>query len=388
MRKHEQLSSRGPRRWLALLLVGLLAATGSIATAGPASAGPCDSLAPGEWLGSWAQDSVAEAGGVARFSLAFSGNQVSGTLQFAAGQTVLVGNDAIVGARGAGSCSFTGTVGGLVTIEGTITPNEQEVTGAWSYAGATGSWRAGRVTDSASGTGTTVTTDETASGVSTGDPIATTVETPDGGLVTIDEAISTGGSVSGYSLFDTVVRITAPVATVEAPLILTFDVHTSAFNGSGSAPTVFRNGVAIPACQDPSKAIPDPCLVGITNLTPPGTGLRFVVRTSQASTWFFGIAHGKDPRIVSEKLLSAKLGVSYSKQLTAVGVAGTHYKWKKLTKLPKGLKLAAKTGLISGIPKKQAGTFVITVALISKSKAKGQPKVIKQVMKSFSLTIK
>jgi hypothetical protein len=65
--------------------------------------------------------------------------------------------------------------------------------------------------------------------------------------------------------------------------------------------------------------------------------------------------------ITTAALPNATLGVPYSKQLSACSGGKVPYKWKKLSKLPQGLKLNAKTGLISGTPKKLRGTFSFTV---------------------------
>jgi hypothetical protein len=64
----------------------------------------------------------------------------------------------------------------------------------------------------------------------------------------------------------------------------------------------------------------------------------------------------------------ARGGVAYSLPLKASGGTAP-YKWKKATKLPKGLKLNAKTGLISGIPKK-GGVYAVTVRVTDKAKPK------------------
>jgi hypothetical protein len=374
------------RRGLATVLVTILAGTGAhaVMTAGPAAAGPCDTVS-GEWLGSWTMDNATASGGAGRFDMTFSGPSVTGTLQFALGQSVLNPNDAIVGVRAVGSCSFSAVVGGVVTIDGTVAAGEQEMSGAWAYGTFTGSWRVGRVTDSASTTGTSLSTDETASGVSASDPVNTTVESPNSGLIEIDEALSTGGSVSGYSILGTIVRITAPAASAADPLELHFDVHNSVLNSATGPIVLFRNGVAIPLCLGATPPITsDPCVSAVTGIT---DGIRFTVLTSQASMWFLGFEKPKVLEIVSDKLLNAKLGEQYSKTLVATNTVGLA-KWKKLTKLPKGLKLDRKTGVLSGVPKKVSGTFTFKLAIIDKVKVKGSPATKTVVEKTFTLTVK
>jgi hypothetical protein len=75
-------------------------------------------------------------------------------------------------------------------------------------------------------------------------------------------------------------------------------------------------------------------------------------------------------QVTTSSLPNGTLGVAYSKQLFASGGTAP-YKFKKLSKLPKGLKLKAKTGLISGTPKKETGTFVVTVQARDKYGAVG-----------------
>ena len=89
--------------------------------------------------------------------------------------------------------------------------------------------------------------------------------------------------------------------------------------------------------------------------------------------------------IVTSSLPSGTVGVGYSKVLAAAG--GTPpYKWKKLTTFPKGLKLKAKTGVISGTPKVR-GTFSVTVQVRYKTKLPKQKAVWHYATKSFTITI-
>jgi Tol biopolymer transport system component len=85
-------------------------------------------------------------------------------------------------------------------------------------------------------------------------------------------------------------------------------------------------------------------------------------------------------RVTTSSLPNGKVGTVYSRALAATG--GTvPYKWKKLTKLPKGLKLS-KTGVITGTPK-AAGTFSVGVSV----KDAGKKPLRKTATRTFSLRI-
>jgi hypothetical protein len=90
-------------------------------------------------------------------------------------------------------------------------------------------------------------------------------------------------------------------------------------------------------------------------------------------------------RITTASLPNGSFGVAYSATLTAAdGIAP--YKWKKVTKPPKGLKLNATTGVISGTPKLR-GTFSFTVQARYKTKALKQPAVWHTASRVLSITV-
>jgi hypothetical protein len=77
-------------------------------------------------------------------------------------------------------------------------------------------------------------------------------------------------------------------------------------------------------------------------------------------------------RIDTESLPEATLGVPYATKLAASGVSAP-FKWKKIGKLPKGLKLNAKTGELSGTMKASkvsAGTYTVRIQVTDHKKRK------------------
>jgi hypothetical protein len=87
-------------------------------------------------------------------------------------------------------------------------------------------------------------------------------------------------------------------------------------------------------------------------------------------------------RIQTTALAAATVGKAYAVRLVAMNGTAP-YKWKKLTKLPKGLKLAAKTGVISGKPK-AAGTYSVRVQVTDRKR----PKPIRVATKTFVLSVR
>ena len=83
-------------------------------------------------------------------------------------------------------------------------------------------------------------------------------------------------------------------------------------------------------------------------------------------------------------LAEAKRGTPYTAELKASGGIPP-YKWKKVGKLPKGLKLNGKTGMITGTPslKLAAGSYSIGVT-VSDSKKKGKDSATATLMLNVS----
>jgi hypothetical protein len=101
--------------------------------------------------------------------------------------------------------------------------------------------------------------------------------------------------VTNYQLLQQQLTISAPDATVAAPLQLEFTLDSSVVGSTDPATIdVIRDGVPVQPCADSSgQANPDPCLASRTTLA--GGDLRLVVLSSHASRWNFGILLDRPP---------------------------------------------------------------------------------------------
>lgn len=146
--------------------------------------------------------------------------------------------------------------------------------------------------DTATGTfgagGGTVTTGNVAT---PSDPIESTLTSPVAGTITVTEQTTASVPPTGFSLLGNEVVITAPTATPANPLRFVFRLDATLLAAGGVTPetvTIFRNGVAVPACTNPAavSAAPDPCVFQRTLLADGDAEIG--VYTSAASTWAFG----------------------------------------------------------------------------------------------------
>ncbi len=151
--------------------------------------------------------------------------------------------------------------------------------------------------DSASQDAPAAGTVSTNTSTSPDDPVGASVTTPLAGTVTIDEVAATTPDPSGYSLLGQEVQITAPSASAADPLVLEFRLDASVLPPGADETTAqaFRDGAPIADCDAGagSSAAPDPCVAART--ATPGGGVELTVRTSQASTWNFGVTLDATP---------------------------------------------------------------------------------------------
>jgi hypothetical protein len=186
-------------------------------------------------------------------------------------------------------------------------------------------------------------------------PVIATVTSPHEGTLSFTK--TPGTAPLGYSALGVGVVISAPAATPEQPLSISFDIDASTLPPGTplSSVTVFRDHTAVGACTG-AAATPDPC-VSARSLS---SGILSVtVLTSHASTWDFGIADrpaDTAPVFTSSAPPSvATVGVPFSYTYLATGSPAPTFGVASGS-LPAGLTLDPATGVLSGTPTTD-GTF-------------------------------
>jgi len=116
-------------------------------------------------------------------------------------------------------------------------------------------------------------------------PVVTAITTPNAGAVSITQAPPPSAPSSGFAVIGQQITISAPPASVNAPLVLVFSIDASEIP-SGADPltlVVLRDGAAIADCSGPAGvASPDPCVSGRVVL---GDGdVQITVLTSSTTT--------------------------------------------------------------------------------------------------------
>ncbi|MCY7396387.1 MAG: hypothetical protein LH468_09605 [Nocardioides sp.] len=178
--------------------------------------------------------------------------------------------------------------------------------------------------DTAAAAGQTVGTDPEGDGATSQDPVETSVTTPNAGVVRINETPVSGDPPAGYEFVGQQVSITAPAATPEAPLVLSFRIDATVLPDATSAQDVvpFRNGTPVADCAGaPGVASPDPCRASAVLET--DGDVTVVVLTSAASTWNLGIATvapDTTPPLIA--LTTPRDGASYGRDQAAAADYG------------------------------------------------------------------
>lgn len=176
--------------------------------------------------------------------------------------------------------------------------------------------------------GGTVTSDPGGVGASAEVPVQTSITAPTNvtGTVSITPQPTTGGDPVGFSLFDKQIVLAGPAATATAPYQVTFTVDSTALDGIAPADVqVFRNGVRVGGCTDPTSAVPDPCIA--SRGFGAGGDALVTVRTSQFSTWSLGrlnyqLAGPYQPVDPAPAVNSAKAGSAIPVKFTLGGDKG------------------------------------------------------------------
>ena len=144
--------------------------------------------------------------------------------------------------------------------------------------------------------GDTVTTDTLGTGATITNPVQAAVTSPVPGNVSVTavDTASSEGDFTGYSLLPQQYSISAPLATPEDPLVLTFTVDSSQLDGvNPNDITIFRDGTAVGQCLNSNVADPDACVKSVS--TDSHGDVSITVNSSHASQWVFGTKQSTQP---------------------------------------------------------------------------------------------
>jgi len=390
------MASRRPRTWVSqsarfsgrssLLALLLVTTTVSAITVqeveSPSASAQCVSFPSGTYAGTWEGAGFGrEVSGSYGATFTFSGSTVSGSVTFIsgsfdAGSTPFSGAvtcDDFVGTfqNGGVSTSVSGGSGGNGTLDGGWTNNN----------GQTGSFSMGLV-DRQVVSGSPTESFSSGASTSPSEPIQVTVVSPNGdsGIMAFSFSSVSGQALPEYGVLGQNVVIGAPVASEAQPLTITFLLDPSITIGQAQPP-MFRNGALIPPCASPTLPLTsatDPCVESYSTDLVTGD-VTVTVLASQASFWNTGSPCSLS--IVSSSLLPA--AVAGSPYVGIVGGCGgtPPYKFARKGRLPKGLKLNPKSGVITGSPK-VAGISRFSVTMKDSSHLRKH-----KVTKAFSLTV-
>jgi hypothetical protein len=122
-------------------------------------------------------------------------------------------------------------------------------------------------------------------------PIVTTVTSPNAGTVGIDQDALTIGTPSGYRLLGVEVGVSAPPASVDAPIALTFDVDAAMLPSGTTASNLalLDDAALVPECTD-ATTLPagvGACITARGDAPSGGGDGRVSVLTDSGGTWNF-----------------------------------------------------------------------------------------------------
>jgi hypothetical protein len=143
--------------------------------------------------------------------------------------------------------------------------------------------------------GGTATTDTEGDGATAGDPVETSLTSPNAGTVTIHETTTGAGdqpagcrsnalAATCLDLFGQEIAVTAPGATTGNPLemIIVLDATLLPAGETASGVQVFLDGARAARCTSSTRAAPDPCVKRRTQLL--GGDAEIVVLTTEGGT--------------------------------------------------------------------------------------------------------
>jgi hypothetical protein len=137
--------------------------------------------------------------------------------------------------------------------------------------------------------GGTATTDVEGDGATPEDPVETSVTSPSGGEVTIQEGPATGADPDGFALLGQQIDIEAPPGTPANPLTIVFTFDASLLEGvDPQTVEIFRDGVLVADCTGAEFTTDEDVCVVSREVLADGD-LQMTVRTVHASTWAPGV---------------------------------------------------------------------------------------------------
>lgn len=207
------------------------------------------------------------------------------------------------------------------------------------------------------------------------DPILTSVRTPHGGAVSIDEQSSPGTMVPGYEWFGVSSQVSAPLQAAAAPLETTFLIDRAALDRVSASKLVVAHGDAVMrACVGGSNAVaanPDPCVKVRRNDTSAVTRVVLLSTGGIGERVSFGRMTATAPQgpqgVVAAPGLKA-IDVSWS-PLSPVAAGGAPVRDYRViatpVRVPEGVTASAKTVTVGGVAGGGPATAARLTGLVS-----------------------